>query len=285
MKTIKTALCALALCASISGMAQNEISFGNKLVIRDYETVDEEGKVEYATKIKAGQKDYTIRRRMRAHYPWFYLGYNRLSNNTLSPTFSPDFAAGIGQKQSRCWEWGAYINEKSIPFNKRGTMGISYAFGIGCSSYKLTGGNYFYNDNGITRFGKMPGNDNVYDETWFRYWGFRLPINLELQQYINKKPLFLTFGPELEFRFSPKSLGRINGYKKQRSITQDFDLNPLNVNLMAQVGYDNVGFMAKLSLIDLFQNPMRPESLIGGPGMTTLNCEVYPLTVGFSICY
>ena len=54
---------------------------------------------------------------------------------------------------------------------------------------------------------------------------------------------------------------------------------------MAQVGYDNVGFMAKLSLIDMFQNPMRPEPLIGGPGMSTLNCEVYPLTLGFSILY
>ena len=43
--------------------------------------------------------------------------------------------------------------------------------------------------------------------------------------------------------------------------------------------------MAKLSLIDLFQNPMRPEPLIGGPGMSPLNCEVYPLTIGFSICY
>lgn len=54
---------------------------------------------------------------------------------------------------------------------------------------------------------------------------------------------------------------------------------------MAQVGYDNVGFMAKLSLIDMFQNPMCPEPLIDGPGMSTLNCEVYPLTLGFSIFY
>lgn len=284
MKHIKTALCALALMAGLNGMAQNEISFGDKLIIRDYEIVDEDGKVEYNTNIKVAKKDYTIRRRMRTHYPSFYMGYSRLSNNTL-PTFAPDYAAGIGQKQSKCWDWGIYTDGNSIPFNKRGTIGISYAFGIGRSSYKFTGGNYFYNDNGITRYGTMPGDEKAYDETWFRYWGFRMPINLELQQYINKKALFLTFGPEIELRFSPKSLGRINGYKKKSSITHDFDLNPFNVNLMAQVGYDDVGFMAKLSLIDLFQNPMRPESLIGGSGMSTLNCEVYPLTIGFSIFY
>ena len=285
MTNIRTALCALALLAGCNVMAQNEIRFGDILVIKDYETIDEEGKVEYSTDIKAGKSNYTIRRRMRTHYPTFYMGYSRLSNNTLSSTFSPDFAAGIGQKQSRCWDWGIYTDGNSIPFNKRGTIGISYALGIGRSSYKLTGGSYFYNDNGITRFGNMPGNDKAYDETWFRYWSVCLPINLELQQYINKKPLFLTFGPEVELRFSPKSLGRINGYKKKSSITQDFDLNPLNVNLMAQVGYDDVGFMVKLSLIDMFQNPMRAESLIGDPGMSSLNCEVYPLTIGFSICY
>lgn len=281
MKRIKYALCALALMASFNAMAQNEISFGNKLIIRDYEAVDEDGKVEYNTSIKVAKKNYTIRRHMRTHYPTFYMGYSRLGNNS----FSPEFAAGIGQKQSRSWDWGIYTDGKSIPFNKRGTIGITYALGVGRSSYKLTDGNYFYNDNGITRFGTMPGNEKVYDETWFRYWGFRLPINLELQKYVNSKPLFLTFGPEVELRFAPKSLGRIDGDKKKRSITQDFDLNPFNVNLMAQVGYDNVGFMAKLSLIDMFQSPMRPESLIGGEGMSLINCEVYPLTVGFSICY
>ena len=272
MKGIKAALCALALFAGFSAMAQNEISFGNKLVIRDYEIVDEDGNVEYATKIKAGKSDYTIRRRMRIHYPAFYMGYNRMSNST----FSSDFAEGIGQKQSKSWNWGIYTEGNSIPFNKRGTIGISYALGIGRSSYKLTRGHYFYNDNGITCFGNKPGNGNVYDETWFRYWALSLPVNLELQQYINKKPLFLTFGPEVELRFSPKSLGCVCGRNKQQKISDDFDLNPLNVNLMAQVGYDDVGFMVKLSLVDLFQNPMRAEAL---------NCEVYPLTIGFSIFY
>ena len=57
MKGIKTALCALALFAGFNAMAQNEIRFGDILVIRDYEEVDEDGKVEYTTNIKAGQKD------------------------------------------------------------------------------------------------------------------------------------------------------------------------------------------------------------------------------------
>jgi hypothetical protein len=220
----------------------------------------------------------TPRRTLKPHYPAFYMGFSRLSDNS----FSMNYAPGVAQMQSKSWDWGIYTYSNSVAFNKKGTIGLSYAFGFGRSSYKFTDGNYFYNDNGLTHYGVM--NDAAYDETWFRYWGFRLPVNIELQRYVNGEPFFLTFGPEFEYRFSPKSLGRCDG-GKQRPITKNLDLNPFNVNLMAQVGYDNIGFMAKLSLIELFQNPMRPTPLVGGSGMSTLSCEVYPLTIGFSIFY
>lgn len=283
MKLLKAALCAIALVATTSLMAQvtqtEQRRIGNWVVIEEYEIIDEDETITRQKKLKVkGGKEYTTNRRMEAHYPTYYMGFSRLSNSPQSI----DYAAGISQKQSKCWEWGVYINENTIPFNKRGTFGISYAFGFGRSSYKFSNGNYFINNHGVTCYGKM--NEHDYDETWFRYWGFRLPVNIELQRYVNGEPFFLTFGPEFEYRFSPKSLGRCDGGKLE-NITKNLDLNPFNVNLMAQAGYDNIGFMAKLSLIDLFQNPMRPEPLIGGPGMSTLNCEVYPLTIGFSILY
>ena len=283
MKLLKAALCALALVATTSLMAQvtqtEQRRIGNWVVIEEYEIIDEDEVVTRERKLKVkGGKEYTTSRRMEAHYPSFYMGFSRLSNSPQSI----DYAAGINQNQDKSWEWGVYLNEKTIPFNKRGTFGISYAFGFGRTQYRFNNGNYFFNNHGITCYGVNSTKD--YDETWFRYWGFRLPVNIELQRYVNGEPFFLTFGPEFEYRFSPKSLGRCDG-GKQRAITKNLDLNPFNVNLMAQVGYDNIGFMAKLSLIELFQNPLRPEPLIGGVGMSTLNCEVYPLTLGFSIFY
>lgn len=286
MKLLKTVLCALVLTASIGATAQvkqtDETRIGEWLIIEEYEIKDDDATVSRQTKVQMGDKKFsTPRRRMRAHYPTYYMGFSRLSNDP----FSIDYAYGISQNQSKCWDWGVYLCEHSIPFNKRGTIGLSYAFGFGRSSYKFNDGQYFYNDNGLINYGTNPANTSLYDETWFRYWGFRLPINLELQHYVNGKPFFLTFGPEIEYRFAPKSLGRIDG-GKQRNISKNYDLNPLNVNLMAQVGYNNIGFMAKLSLIDLFQNPMRPEWPIGGEGpLSGPNCEVYPLTMGFSIFY
>lgn len=286
MKLLKTALCALVLTAGIGATAQvkqtDETRIGEWLIIEEYEIKDDDATVSRQTKVQVGDKKFsTPRRRMRAHYPTYYMGFSRLSNDP----FSMDYANGISQNQSKCWDWGVYLCEHSIAFNKRGTIGLSYAFGFGRSSYKFNDGQYFYNDNGLINYGINPANTSQYDETWFRYWGFRLPINLELQHYVNGKPFFLTFGPEIEYRFAPKSLGRIDG-GKQRNISKNYDLNPLNVNLMAQVGYNNIGFMAKLSLIDLFQNPMRPEWPIGGEGpLRGPNCEIYPLTMGFSIFY
>ena len=288
MKLLKTTLCGLALVAATGLMAQNESynqtsrrNLGNWIIVEEYEiTSNDDGQIERQKVVKVGDKKIkTPRRSLEAHYPTYYMGFSRLGNDL----YSTNYASGIAQMQSNCWEWGVYLCEHGVAFNKRGTFGISYAFGFGRSSYKFTDGNYFYNDNGITRYGHK--GDRDYDETWFRYWGFRLPINIELQRYVNNKPFFLTFGPELEYRFSAKSLGRIDG-GRQRNITKNFYLNPLNVNLMAQAGYDNLGFIMKLSLVDLFQNPMRPESPIGGDFPPSgPNCEVYPITVGISIGY
>ena len=288
MKLLKSVLCGLALMAATGLMAQNEsykttskANIGNWIIVEEYEiTSNDNDQIERQKVVKVfDMKIKTPRRSLKAHYPTYYMGFSRLSNDP----YSTDYASGIAQIQGKSWDWGVYLGGNSIAFNKRGTFGLSYAFGFGRSSYRFTDGNYFYNDNGITRYGAR--GDQMYDETWFRYWGFRLPINIELQRYVNNRPFFLTFGPEVEYRFSPKSLGRVDG-GKQRDITKNLYLNPLNVNLMAQAGYDNIGFMMKLSLVDLFQSPMRPEPLVGGEGVGNgPNCEVYPLTVGFSIFY
>lgn len=283
MKLLKTAIFALALVASMGAMAQvektDQTRIGKWLVIEEYEMTSDDATVSRQTKVKVGDANFSLpRRRMRPHYPVYYMGFGRLSNDP----FSVDYAAGISQNQSKCWDWGVYLTDHGIAFNKRGTIGLSYAFGFGRSSYKLNNGQYFYNENGLINYGGS--GSKMYDETWFRYWGFRLPVNLELQHYVNGSPFFLTIGPEIEYRFAPRALGRVDG-GKQQVISKNYDLNPLNVNLMAQVGYGNIGFMAKLSLVDLFQNPIRSEPLIGGEGASVVNCEVYPLMVGFSIFY
>ena len=120
MKLLKAALCALALVATTSLMAQvtqtEQRRIGNWVVIEEYEIIDEDEVVTRERKLKVkGGKEYTTSRRMEAHYPSYYMGFSRLSNSPQSI----DYAAGINQNQGKSWEWGVYLNEKTIPFNKR----------------------------------------------------------------------------------------------------------------------------------------------------------------------
>ena len=148
MKLLKTAIFALALVASMGAMAQvektDQTRIGKWLVIEEYEMTGDDATVSRQTKVKVGDANFSLpRRRMRPHYPVYYMGFGRLSNDP----FSVDYAAGISQNQSKCWDWGVYLADHSIAFNKRGTIGLSYAFGFGRSSYKLNNRQYFYNEN------------------------------------------------------------------------------------------------------------------------------------------
>ena len=132
MKLLKTAIFALALVASMGAMAQvektDQTHIGKWLVIEEYEMTSDDATVSRQTKVKVGDANFSLpRRRMRPHYPVYYMGFGRLSNDP----FSVDYAAGISQNQSKCWDWGVYLADHSIAFNKRGTIGLSYAFGFG----------------------------------------------------------------------------------------------------------------------------------------------------------
>lgn len=63
MKLLKTALCALALTASISAIAQvrqtDQTSIGDWLIIEEYEITDNDATIRRETKVKVGDKRYT----------------------------------------------------------------------------------------------------------------------------------------------------------------------------------------------------------------------------------
>ena len=109
MKVLRFTLCALALMATTSIMAQvkqtEQRRIGNWVVIEEYEITDEDENISRQKKVRVKDKEYTTTKRLEAHYPTYYMGFDRLSNSS----FSTDYAAGITQKQSKSWEWGMYL--------------------------------------------------------------------------------------------------------------------------------------------------------------------------------
>ncbi len=186
-----------------------------------------------------------------AHIPFYYMGFSGfMADGPFSMNFSD-----VRLDEARSWEWGIYLPLDAVRL-AGDHVGLGFAFGFGRSMYKFDTPNYFFtsrSQGGRTTFFSTQSDVEPYDETWFRYWSFKLPVQLEFQT--SDDGFFLAVGPELEYRFSPASRGRYNG-KRKETITSNISMHPLNVNLLAQVGYGNVSLMAKTSLVELFSGSL-----------------------------
>lgn len=182
-----------------------------------------------------------------AHIPFYYMGF---SSFFADGPFSMNFS-DIRLYEAKSWEWGIYLPMDAVRLGSD-HVGLGFAFGFGRTMYRFDTPDYFFTSRNqgqrITYFSTQ-ADVEPYDETWFRYWSFKLPIQLELQT--SDDGFFFAVGPELEYRFSPASRGRHYG-KRKETITTNISMHPLNVNLLAQVGYNNISLMAKTSLVELF---------------------------------
>lgn len=240
-----------------------ERNIGKWIITREYETKTTDGD-EVKTKTKVSY-DIQYSSNLAPHFPVFYMGLNEFTPARFERNFSD-----IPLNASKSCEWGCYPIQEAIAFDKGGHVGLTFAFGFGRAMYKFDNTCYLFTDQNRTTYFGNPGE---YDVTWFRYWTLKLPIALTFERSLNKGDLFFTIGPELEYRFSGASKGRVGAQKKE-IITKDLNLRPLGVNLMAQVGYDGFSLIGKASLIDLFRKPN-----LTSPYST----ELYPVSFGIAI--
>jgi len=213
-----------------------------------------------------------------AHLPFYYMG---LSNFFVNGPFSMQFS-DIPIDEAKSWEWGIYLPLRTVRLGSD-HVGLGFSFGFGRAMYKFNEPSYFFTmhdlsggrQNRQTLFASP--NPNPYDETWFRYWSLKLPIQLEYQT--SSDGFFVAVGPEIEYRFSPASRGRQQGHRKE-TITTNISMLPLNVNLLAQVGFDNISFMAKTSLVELFAASTR-STLFSNQTAT----QVWPVSVCIGLTF
>jgi len=209
-----------------------------------------------------------------AHIPFYYMGFSGLfAEGPFSMQFSD-----VRLDEAKSWEWGIYLPLDAVRL-AGDHVGLGFAFGFGRTMYKFDTPHYFFTSRAPqgerTTYFSMQSDIEPYDETWFRYWSFKLPIQLELQT--SDDGFFFAFGPELEYRFSPASRGRRNG-KRKETITSNITMHPLNVNLLAQVGYDNISLMAKTSLFELFSGSLSHSA-------TMNSSAVWPVSVCLGLTF
>lgn len=234
------------------------ISF-NSNIIRNVVTSPEKEANVVVTDKKTGKR-YRIYN-FDEHFPLFYFAASRLSDGVNLPLSG---IGGVSQGNSS-YEIGFYLLSENFPINKRNTIALTSAFGFSQTINKLSDSNGFIHasdENGVsgTYFTKM----ETYSRTWLRTWSLRLPVCIEFQipTERHRKKLFFSVGPEFEYRLSCLSRGKENG--KKRNIEKDLDYNKFGINLMMQMGVDNIGLIARVGLTPLLSdvNMIQNESFM-----------------------
>lgn len=69
--------------------------------------------------------------------------------------------------------------------------------------------------------------------------------------------MFFAVGPEAEIRHGVKSKGKANGVKK--TFDKGLNARPLGINVLAQVGYADLGVYMRYSTYGFFEKDKGPE--------------------------
>ena len=145
-------------------------------------------------------------------------------------------------------------------------LGVNTAFYLTRSRYWLDGHKYLdYN-----AAGKLAVTDDLYDDRevkqgYLRYWSLRVPICMEISSASRRGP-FLAFGPELEYRFADVSKVQFYGGGSEK--IKGVNVNPLGLNMVARIGINDFGIMARYSVTSLF---LKDEPLQTYPFMIAIS--------------
>jgi hypothetical protein len=249
------------LCAQESN--SNTITsrrIGQWVISREYSTIsNDDGKDEYSVSY-----GITSFHDFEPHLPLFSVGFSRF---VIPPFALPPTPSSLPLNEGKSWEWNVMLPLDGIPIGRSNRFGIGTAFGFGRTTYKFANTRCFLKDNDRNTVFATP--EGGWAETWLQYWTLRLPVMLEYST--SHDGFFIGVGPELEYRLSGSSLGRTDGMKKSEVITKDLDFHPLGVNLLAQVGFGGISFMARASLTELFAHStpateVMPISFVFGVG-------------------
>jgi len=152
-------------------------------------------------------------------------------------------------------EWGMYCPVTIFSTGKKTIFGM--ATGLGFSN------SYNHFDTRFVMKNDVFGDANIFtldeytdgrfvdaSKSYLRYWSFRLPLTMQLQWKVGKRPLSVSAGAEVEWRFGMRSFAKYDGAK--RLIDDKLNYKPFGCNALFQVGYGGVILFTRFGLTDMF---------------------------------
>ncbi|MDR0893941.1 MAG: hypothetical protein LBN06_01370 [Prevotellaceae bacterium] len=198
--------------------------------------------------------------RFDPHYPAVFLGFTKLAGGVLRYSAAGDIPQIAGKSK----EWGINFCNGGIAISSDNHWGITSAIGIARTEYKLDNNYGFERVDGITVC-QPAAEGRVYQKSWLRYWSWRIPVSIEWQTKFGSERVFITAGPEFEWRMGITSRAKYDN--KKHTLTGNPNVNPIGLNLLMQAGYGCLGFHARLALTPLFEKEKGPDAYSASVGV------------------
>jgi hypothetical protein len=160
---------------------------------------------------------------------------------------------------TKSWEWGVVPFDAKFPLTRDNSLSLNSGLGIGYTSFRIDGNYAFRKVNSITAI--LPsGEGRSYSQSRLYYYDVRVPAVFEWQKYSRHHgPIFVSAGGEAEIRWNMKSKVKYESNKHEYTLSKDLNVNPIGVNLLAQVGYGSLGLYTRYSVFQLFEKNKGPE--------------------------
>lgn len=199
------------------------------------------------------QKQYKIKC-FNPAYPNIYYSFSQMYDDSFM------FESSVFSQKPKSFEWGMYLFDQELCYNKSRTLGLVTALGIS-NTYNFfsnrtvfaadNGTPYIYdfNDGGEVIPEGMGGRTYV-DKSFLRYWSLRLPVSVQIQWRLSYKVMAFSVGPELEWRFGMRSITRYDGEK--HVVADDLNYKPLGVNVLTTLKFQDFVLFGRFGLTQMF---------------------------------
>lgn len=208
------------------------------------------GSMYYGSNDSVARKScYRHHRRLAQPLPILYFSYMNIGDGAFGAESS------VIPQRPVSFEWGMYCPVTIFRTGKTTVFGM--ATGLGFSN------SYNHFDTRYVMKNDVNGDVNIFTledytdgkfvdakKSYLRYWSFRLPLTMQLQWKVGRRPLTLSAGAEVEWRIGMRSFSKFDGEKQL--IDRKLSYNPFGCNALFQVGYAGVILFTRFGLTDMF---------------------------------
>lgn len=190
---------------------------------------------------------------MESHYPFFFMGYNLLSDGMAG--FSGSTA--LHTRDSKSWEFGFTL--ASVAFSLGRNLALTTAMQTTWAYNHFQGNYVLTTTDGMSS--QVEKEDIKVKKSYITYSIIRVPVMMEW----SRKSFYAGLGASIDMRMSDESKYRAN--KKTYTETDDINMKPLGLNLEMRMGYGFLMLYGRVGLTPLLKTSSAPKCYSVSLGM------------------